>query len=65
MSQPKEEFELIEVMRHPLPSNVTSKVQRMLNEAIAKYGKGSRLRAEVYIAENYGEWYDYLEEESP
>lgn len=65
MSKKEVEFEFVELMRYALPQNMTSKVQRMVNEAIAQFGRGSRIRAEVYVAEHYGEWYDYLEEESP
>ena len=59
------EFELIEVQAPVMPEHLSEKVARMIEKAFLEHGRGSMIRTEFWIKENYGEWYDYLEAESP
>jgi hypothetical protein len=65
MSDQPLEFELIEVQVPIMPANLSDKVARMIEKAFEQHGRGSWTRTELWIKENYGEWYDYLQEESP
>ena len=65
MSSQPLEFELIEVRAPVMPAHFSDKVARMIEAAFEKHGRGSWIRTELWVKENYGDWYDYLEEESP
>lgn len=65
MSNTPLEFELTEVSPPILPAHLSEKIATMIEIAYVKHGRGSWIRTELWVKENYGEWYNYLAEESP